>query len=972
MNPHLFHLPPGADFPNAFAAGFLRRYGHLPPEAIARIKIIVNARRSASVIGAALEQALGPSALLPRILVVQDLADHPLGPALPPAPGELYRLLRLAELVGALIAREPTLAPREARFDLARSLIALLDELQGAGIPPAALEGIDAGPYASHWQTSLRFLQILTAHWPQMLAEAGAGPEPALRLRAAIEAICAVWAAEPPDHPVILAASTGSRPVTAALMQAVARLPSGAVVLPGFDASLPDAVRDRLGPDHPQAAMAAVLKALDVPAEAVAPWEPVPAPPQNRLIGLALHPAPVTDRWLAELPALRAEVLAATAGLTLIEADTPRAEAQAIALALREVLDHPGRTAALITPDRQLARLVTAALQRWGIRPDDSAGRPLGQTPPGIFLRLVARMAGGPVAAGRLIALLKHPLSGGEEDARREHMLQTTRLERHLRKTGRPELEAGELAAAELDAAWSAWLADCLAALAAPAETAAAHLGRLTRAAARICAGLSGDPARLWRQADGRAAADLLARFAEEAPSEQPMSGAEFVHLLELLMEAVNVPPADPANPPDPRIRILGNREARLETASRVILGGLNETVWPALPGIEPWLSRPMRAALGLAAPERQVGLAAHDFQCAAGGAEVILSRARRAEGAPTVASRWLIRLENLLGGAGEEGPAALAAMRARGEGWLTLARALDRPEAELPPAPRPSPRPPRAARPRKLSVTRIEALIRDPYAVYAEKVLKLEKLDPLGRPPDARDRGMVLHRVLQRFVEATRAGLPDDAEALLERLAGEEIDRAVPWPAERRLWRGRIRRAAAWFVKGERARRQAGQPLALEARGRMPIDLPGGPFTLTARADRIDRLDAGGLHLIDYKTGTPPGKGEVEHFNRQLHLEALIAEAGGFNGLPAEPVARVSFLGVTGSGEGGKARDFNLEPGQTANERARLTEMLALYDDPDTPYLSRLRPKTLAEEGDYDHLARRAEWEDSEEEGGA
>jgi hypothetical protein len=73
-----------------------------------------------------------------------------------------------------------------------------------------------------------------------------------------------------------------------------------------------------------------------------------------------------------------------------------------------------------------------------------------------------------------------------------------------------------------------------------------------------------------------------------------------------------------------------------------VVLGGMNESTWPRAAGTDPWFSRPMRASLGLEQPERGIGLSAHDFAIQAAGPSVLLSRALKADGAPTIASRWL------------------------------------------------------------------------------------------------------------------------------------------------------------------------------------------------------------------------------------------------------------------------------------------------------------------------------------------
>ncbi|WP_157982024.1 double-strand break repair protein AddB [Oceanicella sp. SM1341] len=990
--PRVFSLPPGVDFPAAFAAGLKARAQGLPPEALGRVEIIVNASRAAQSLTAALARALAPG-LLPRVVLLSDIAARPEAPELPPAVDRLRRMLRLSELVRAFLESTGSFAPVSARFDLASSLAELLDEMQGWAVPPDRLEGLDVEDHSAHWQTTLAFLRIVARAWPAMLEEGEAGAlDPEARQRAAVEGLAARWAAEPPQHPVIVAGSTGSRAATAELMQAVARLPQGALVLPGFDAHLPGPVWAELPPDHPQASLGRLLTALGLDPERLESWHgSAPDPERARLVSLALRPAPVTDAWRDAVPRVAAEAAAATASLSLIEADTAREEALSIALAMRETLERPGARVALVTPDRVLARQVTAALARWDIRPDDTAGRPLSLTAPGIFLRLAARIAGRPAAPDALIALLKHPLAGGAGSIRRDHMLTVSTLERDLRDEAVPEVTPDWLTAwaerrlgkaersgrpvtggPEALLAWAAWLAGALAPLTAPGPAELTRRAATLRAAAEaLCAGVGGGPAeaaRLWALSDGEAAERLFARLEEQDRVGASLGATDLARLMDELMQAENVPPSDPGTAPDRRVMILGALEARMQVADRLILAGLNDGTWPKLPGADPWLSRPMRAALGLPLPERQVGLSAHDFQTGASAGEVILSRAKRVEGTPTIASRWLIRLTNLLEGSGTEGVAALKAMTARGDRWRALARRLDRPAAGVKPEPRPAPRPPVEARPRALSVTQIETLIRDPYAIYARHVLGLRALDPLGRPPDARDRGQVLHAVMERFVAETEDGLPEAPRALFERIVAEEIDAETPWPAQRRLWRGRMARGADWFLEQEAARRELGRPLRQEGRGVLTFELPAGPFTLKAKADRLDRLTDGTIAILDYKTGSPPTKPQMRAYARQLWLEAAIARAGGFSGIPRAEVSELVYIGLPASGTEGKVEQVVLGPGELAEDWQRFVEMMARFDDPDTPYTARLRPDFLSYGSDYDHLSRKGEWDDGED----
>jgi ATP-dependent helicase/nuclease subunit B len=964
--PRIFGLPPGVDFAQAFLDGVRARVAGQGPDALARVEIYVNTRRSARRLRDLLLD--GPACLMPRIRVITDLADLPLaGTDLPPAIAPLRRRLELTQAVTALLEQEPDLAPRSASYDLADSLAAILSEMHDEGVPPAILKTLDVSRHSAHWDRSLRFLTILFDHFLSQDA-----PDPEARLRLTVEALRISWAVAPPDHPVIVAGSTGSRGTTSLFMGLVAALPQGAVVLPGFDFDQPDQVWNSIGDassgaDHPQGGFARLLARLDARPGDVRPWTgatPV-SPARNRLISLALRPAPVTDQWLAEGPALQG-LDEATGPLSLIEADDPRAESLAIALALRKAAED-GRRAALVTPDRTLTRRVAAALERWRIIPDDSAGRQLSQTPPGVFLRLVAAGFGAPQTGESLLALLKHPMTHGGSD-RGQHMALVRRLEWQLRRHGPAFPDADSLAAwaatrGEGDpdlADWAGWLGEALTAFSdSGALPLADHVAR-HRALAEHLAAAPGDAThRLWSDGDGETAKQALTSLATHADAGGIMTPADYANLLTAILRREEV--REPATP-HALIAFWGTLEARTQAADLLILGGLNDGTWPGLPPPDPWFSRAMRADAGLRSPERLIGLAAHDFQQAVAGPEVILSRSLRDAEAPTVPSRWLVRLTNLMDGIGPDGQAALASMRDRGRTWCDLATRLERPAQPAPAAHRPSPRPPVSARPRTLSVTEVQKLIRDPYAIYARRVLDLSMLDPLRQKPDAMLRGSILHRVVEEFVRDTPGTLPPDAADRLRRAADRVLAADLPWPAARRLWLHRLMRVAESFLADEAIRRTRGEPAYLEVSGHLDIDQPR--FALRGKADRIDRLLDGRYVVYDYKTGAPPTEKQVDLFDKQLLLEARMIEDGAFRDLPPGEVAAVEYIGL-GSKAG--ATRLDLTDDRVARTWQDFLRLIASYDAQETGYTARSRLEKRMDVSDYDHLSRFTEWENGD-----
>ena len=964
----LFGSPPGADFPRALVEGLRARMGAAPPEAIARIEIFVNTRRLQRRLGALFAEA--GFGLHPRLRLIGDLPAQPIPGRITARGSDLRLRIELAQLVSRLLERAPDLAPRSSLYDLSDTLADLIVEMHDEAVPIEDVTGLDISDQSGHWQRSRRFLEIAGEF---ASAEAERLRSAAENLRHSVSALLDFWKDHPPDHPVIVAGSTGSRGPTQLLMKGVLGLETGAVVLPGFDFDLPEHAWKLMAraeaEDHPQYRFSALMQATGHAPGDVRPWRPGMAPPcaaRNRLVSLALRPAPITGQWMREGPALDG-LAQACAQLSLIEATSGREEAETIALALRKGVEE-GKTAALITPDQTLSRRVSAALGRWGIEPDFSGGLPLDLTAPGRLLRQIAALLGkAPVAhPAALLGLLQHPLVAGGSAQRAAHLHNLRLLEHALRRKGPAAPIGGTLASLgkenEIPEGWAGWIAEMLALLDAPPR---AELGwyvtRTREIAERLASGPEGAAENgLWDGEAGEAVRATMDGFARDADGGGALSAAEYAAFLDGVLRREQ---ARSAVRPDPRIMIWGTLEARVQGADLLILGGLVEGIWPAQPAADPWLNRALRRQAGLPSPERRIGLSAHDFQQAICAREVILSRALRDDQAATVPSRWLNRLTNLLQGLPGAGRDALDAMRRRGQALLEMARQLDA-APSVPPAPRPSPRPPKSARPRTLPVTAIRNLVRDPFSVYARYILKLRALDPLTPRPDARLRGEVLHEILEDFIKADPP-LPQDPQAALEmllRMAREKMERRIPHPGQRMLWLAAFGQIAEALMEDEARRWAQGRPIRQESEGR--LHLPEIDFTLTAKADRIDRRHDGGLVVYDYKSGSLPTAAQISHFDVQLPLTAMLLEHGGFEGLEGATVSHFAHIGI---GSRYLTRAHELRPGQTARIRKEFAALISHYFSPKTGFTSRSAILRIADRGEYDHLARHGEWSDSD-----
>ena len=980
--PHIFSIPAGVPFLDALAAGLLAEFAGKPEE-LAQVRIFLPTRRSVRTLSEAfLRQGEGAALLLPRLTPLGDVdADDLLLTAgeaegledaeLPPALPEMRRRLLLARLIETF-ERRTTGQRRGAdhAVRLAAELARLLDRVETERLGFDRLAGLVPAEYATHWRITLDFLRIVTEHWPSVLAEENA-LDPAQRRDRLLEAQAARWRAAPPAEPVIAAGSTGSIPATAELLSVIARLPRGRVVLPGLDTQMDGESWEKLEPSHPQFALRFLLERLEVPRDRVMPWHDLKVSARGALLTEAMRPAETTEAWRRTEGTIPE---AAIDGLERIDCPGPMEEAGVIALRLRHALETPGKTAALVTPDRDLARRVAAELRRWNIEVDDSAGMPLAVTPSGTFLRLLAAAAADRFAPVPLLALLKHPLAAGGLDsgAFRAH---ARALETAVLRGPRPAPGLSGVRAALADAPVKAakrkrleGFVDRIARLVAPFTEALARAGvtfdaALTahvQAAEALAASHETNGAeRLWAGDDGEAAARFVAELHASAPLLPDGAGEGYAAVLGALLDGAVVRPRYGRHP---RLHIWGPLEARLQSADLMVLGGLNEGTWPRLAVPDPWMSRPMQSDFGLPEPERRIGQSAHDFVQAASGGQVVLTRAARAEGAPTVPSRWLLRLGTVLKGAG-----LLNGLVARGawgdSSWSAWQRALDVSTEAGVRAVRPEPCPPVAARPRDLRLTEIGTWMRNPYAIYARHILALKPLDPIDADPGAAERGTILHKALHEFLKAHPDGMPPNAlEALLD--AGRAaFGAALERPGVAAFWWPRFERVARWFV--ETASQPGVRTLATEVSGRLAIDTPAGTFTLRARADRIDRLPDGRLAIIDYKTGGVPRAADVEAgIEPQLPLEALIASAGGFEGVPEGAVAELSYWRLTGRDPAGEIKPLDGDPMTAAAEAlAGLSALVAAFDDPAQPYAAHPDPDRPVPYDDYAHLARVKEW---------
>jgi ATP-dependent helicase/nuclease subunit B len=1008
--PRVFTIPPDDNFAKvlveAVLSGVLAGSGAAAPEPVqlADWTILVPTRRAARALATAFgDEGRGGASLLPVVRPLGDANEDELGAEavlsgtaeldVAPAISGIRRQFVLAGMIQRWAQARPESAVSGSVGDsasqalaLAASLGELIDSFDTDEVDLAAIKPLFEQDLALHREDLLAFLDIVREAYPAYLAEHGLSG-PMQRRSRLIRAQAKMLAARPPGAPVIAAGSTGSIPATAELLKTIAYLPSGAVVLPGLDLDMDAESWDALEPQHPQFGFKELLGRIGLERDEVRvlSGERATAGAQARrwLLSEVMRPSSTSERWHETVRAHAARLPDATAGLSWLEAPEQHSEALSLAMIMRHALDAPERTAALVTPDRQLARKVKSQLQRWSIEVDDSAGEPALRTPAGSFLLLLCDAALARFQPAKLLALLQHPyalfgLPRGELSAAAQ-VLEIAVLRGRMVAPGLAGLKrAGETARASVnsyshrlvrdldDDGWQqvfdliARLEDQLALLEdvfasdtpCPLDEFVTHHIR-TGEAVTTDADMAVTP--LWQGEAGEVLSALFAGLKQDAASCPALLARDYAVLVRRQMAAA---PVRPRHVRHPRLAIYGLLEARLVRADVTILGGLNEGVWPGEPEIDPWLNRPQKRQLSLQVPERRLGLMAHDFVQAAAGSEVWLTSSRKIDGQPAVASRWLLRLKALLKASGR-----LDDIRPK-ENWAGWALGLDEPDGHTPVS-LPRPAPPVEARPERLSVTRIDRLRKDPYGIYAGHILRLDPLEPLEAVLGNRERGTLVHAALEQFSRRTAGGLGGDAVDVLMQEIETQFAKRVGDEAAYAFWEPRMRRMAEWFVARERDwRRDLAQQL-LEQRAEHAFEVVGRRFTINCVADRVDVLSDASLRLIDYKTGTLPAvKPGSDGYSAQLDLEAYMAGQGAFGAAGAAAVTEMAFVRLSGGDPPGEVREIAGDIGKRAEDAfVGLCTLLADYNDPNQPYLVLDRPGRDVQPFDFDHLSRWREW---------
>lgn len=970
----IYTIPLSVPFLDALADGILKRY----PDAIAlsEVTILLPNRRSCRGLQEAFYKlSHGKSTILPSIMPIGDLEEEKLVPDqfsyaadqsyLEPV-SQLEQHILLAKLIYKWQQQE---AFSKVELDndamsLAIELAGFLNEVHREQAWLERLDEIVPDNLAEHWQMILQFLGIIVDHWPTILEEQGKIDFTTYQNQV-LQQLATKWKDAPPKGPVIAAGSTGSIPAVGELLQTIAGLENGMVVLSNLDQEMDTETYTVLDPVHPQYGLKQFLEKCNITPTDVLPWQHAVAPTCDisrlSLVSEAMRPAKAVMAWQEELLVTKK----AFDGITYVESKTLQEEATVISLMMREVLEEKEKTAVLVTHNFALAKRVSSTLQRWDVTVDSSIGQEIGTTYPMIFMQLIADLAVSKIAPIPLLALLKHPLCSAGED-RGEFLEKVRKMEKEALRGGRPE-EGFQGLVKKLRAkgdpdlvTWVISIKNILNPLLQLFEKDSVPFSKLLEAHIASMELLAEDnhlpgKERLWSGDIGEQCVQALEELVLQANKVGTISPSAYPVLFKHLLKGKTYRTRFGNHP---RLAILSPLEARLQNFDLVILGSLNEGSWPGTTNVDPWMSCSMRENLGLPLPEQNIGKSAHDFVGCFGAKEVVLSRAQKEDGKPTVASRWLLRLQTVMHKSGYKN------ILQQTQPWQEWAMRLNFPEVIQPISP-PEPKPPLAARPTKLSVTQIEKLLKDPYVIYAEKILGLKKLKDIDAKPGPLEFGNFIHAVFDYIVQ-NYDDLPDnivDQRQIASRFAEQWLEKETITPSLKTFWWERLNRVIGWFLENEKKRQEKSETIYSEQWDEKEFPL-SPPFTLTAKSDRIEVLQDNRAIIVDYKTGTLPSATDIRlGYAPQMVLEAIILSA-------QFSVQDMCYWRVTGGDPSveeyefiEKIRDKNIKDLMEEAEEG-VVALIQHFQQETSPYLSQPDPTATLAYNDYTHLARVKEWD--------
>lgn len=960
--PHIFNIPLSCSFWDTLADIYLKKYEKNELMLADVLFLLPNRRACQSLVNAFIrKQGLKP-AILPQITPITEIDDDELffngfsmGTFFEEEKKTISREKRLFLFTRLIMSKPADFGLRQISLAQALSLAVdlsnLIDTTYNQGLSFDKLQDLVPEKYATHWQETLKLLKIITEYWPHILAEYEAVDSVAHKNRL-LNLQALLWKQKGTAKNIVAAGITASFPAVVSLLESIMQLPNGEIYFSGIDHLADDAYWQAIDENHPQFELKTLLALLELKRTDIPNIIPSVDTAREHLISETMRPAKVSDTW--RYLAGKIDVAQATKNIRLITCDTQRDEAIAIALKMRQILTMPEKTAALITYDRGLARRVASELERFGIKIDDSAGLPLHLSPIGIFLALIAEAAANLDSEIKLVSLLKHPFSLFNCQAA-DFRKKVYDYELNLRQTNTDLTEENLAFITQIKKALLDFSNKILSTKISFRDLLEQHIQT-----AELIASSAEHQGKfyLWRGDAGKCAAKFVTKLLEAADTLGEINGSDYLPLISELMGLESVRASYGTHP---RLSILGPIEARLCHFDYVILGEVNEGIWPKPAQADMWMSRPMKKDFGLSLPEKNIGILGADLCGFLAAENVVITRAERVDGAPMRKSRWLLRLETVLKALGS----TIEVLKS--DVFYHLAHLIDTPSCYLPIKP-PAPTPPVDARPRKLSASGVDLLVQDPYSVFAKYILRLYPLDNLDMVLDQRNYGTLIHGIIEEFNNTYPAEIPENSLEILCQIGRRHFQEMAIDKELEAFWLPKFEKTAQWIIEQEKAYRAEVKKVHNEISGEITYHLPAGDFTFTAKADRVDELKDGRLNIIDYKTGKIPTQKQIMSGHAlQLSLEGLIATKGHFAQMQNPALNKLIYWQL------GKTK-FEYAPADDdilVKTEEFLLKLISTFDFETTPYHSRPIPKFIPKNKDYEHLARIKEWSVQEESDG-
>ncbi|MFN7039072.1 MAG: double-strand break repair protein AddB [Alphaproteobacteria bacterium] len=847
-------------------------------------------------------------------------------------------------------------------ISLAIELASFLADLQKEQIDLKNLHTVFPEDLAEHWQNIMSFLQIISIEWPKILEERKL-LDPIIRRNKIIEYRAKSWAKNPPEYRIIAAGSTGSMPSTAQLLKVIANLPKGMVVLPALDNFIDDISWENIDEFHPQNTLKNLLNFFEIDRKQVKELTPTNYKEnvnysRSLFMSEIMRPANTSNKWIN----IKQLEIGTLKGVSWINCENMQQEASVISLILREVLETKDKTAALVTTDKELAKRVAILIRKWNIEIDYSEGEKLSHTPLGVYMRLIIEMAKSNFASVQLLAILKHPLTNlgfNRSEFRKfiaeleivtlrgirvqvglNNIKETIKIYNHdylITIIDRLEEYSSKFVSLFKEKSISF------------DEIFEAHIELAEKMA------FNEQSTGLWNSISGEQLNEFFTELRVYGKSLGRINPFEYNQIFDNLMIGQTFRKPYGMHP---RLAILTPIEARMHNFDMLVLGALNEGVWPKYPESGPWISRKMRKEIGLSMPEKKIGQSAHDFFSLSQASEVIFTRSLKVEGTLTVASRWLQRLETVLKGVG------IKANSFNVKPWDKWIEMLNTPK-EIVSITSPAPKPDICFRPTQFSVTQIEKLIRDPYSIYASQILKLKNFNDIDSEPKAADFGNFIHKALELFVSYKNTDNESEYEILMK-CGIKALDDLFDKPLIKNIWWPRFERISYWFLQSSNPSNK--HKIYSEVSGKCEFKIDNASYILTTKADRIEIDEFNNFHIIDYKTGNLPDRSSIlKGVSSQMILEALIGKKGGYLCQAKNHkynIGELIYLRLTGSETAGEIKKIE-EDIEYLTEQANtgIEKLFKIFNNKDTAYLYCPNPSLTPKYNEYEHLARVKEW---------